>query len=190
MDWDAVGAIGEIVGAVAVVLTLVVLIFQVRNSNRTMQESNRLERAKAIDRHADTVSVWRGRLTENAELAQIWTKVHNNSVLSEEELLRANNLFIEFTNTQRSNFLRARTVGESGLMDQAVRSLATEASQSETTRVLWSASRPWTALASEEFVQAVEDEIKRIEKEGMGDMTSLPPALLEKARNSKPEHGS
>ena len=184
MDWDAVGAIGEIVGAIAVVLTLIVLIFQVRNGNRTMQESNRLERAKAIDRHADSVSLWRGRFIENAELAHIWTNVHNDRPLSEEELLRANSLFVEFTNTQRSNFLRARTVGEDGLMHQAVRSLSTEASQSETSRVLWDAVRAWTALASPEFVEAVDKEMERIKTEGTGDMTILPPTLLEKARRA------
>ncbi len=37
-----------------------------------MLESNRLERVSAVDRHSDTIGRWRGRLIENADLAQIW----------------------------------------------------------------------------------------------------------------------
>ena len=37
MNWDAVGAIGEIVGALAVVITLVYLAIQVRQNTRHLQ---------------------------------------------------------------------------------------------------------------------------------------------------------
>ncbi len=55
MNWDAIGAIGELIGALAVVITLVFLVLQVRHNTRAMNESNRLERASAIDRHADSI---------------------------------------------------------------------------------------------------------------------------------------
>jgi len=58
MNWEAIGAIGELVGAYAVLITLLFLAEQVRHSNHAMAESNRLERVAAIDRHADSISRW------------------------------------------------------------------------------------------------------------------------------------
>ncbi len=48
MNWDAIGAIGEIVGALAVVLTLVYLAYQVRYAKTATLDQNRLTRATAI----------------------------------------------------------------------------------------------------------------------------------------------
>ena len=65
MNWDAIGAVGEIVGATAVVSTLIILIFQIRQSTKATLESNQLERAVAIDRHSDSIARWRGRIINN-----------------------------------------------------------------------------------------------------------------------------
>ena len=183
MNWDAIGAVGETIGAIAVLLTLIVLLGQVRTGNRALAESNRLERSRAIDRHADSIAVWRGRITENHDLSEIWMKVHNDEPLSQLELMRANNLFIEFGNTQRSNFVRAKTVGEEGLMRQAALSVAMEAAQTRTLDDMWQTLRPWTALTSAEFVAAVDAELARIRRDGSGGLTNLPPRLREQARN-------
>ena len=40
MNWDALGAVGELVGAIAVVITLVYLAVQVRQSNSAAKSSN------------------------------------------------------------------------------------------------------------------------------------------------------
>ena len=40
MNWDAIGAIGEVVGAIAVVATLIYLSLQVRSAQRDAQTSN------------------------------------------------------------------------------------------------------------------------------------------------------
>jgi hypothetical protein len=39
LDWNAIGAIGEIVGAAAVVVTLIYLTAQIRQNNRNLEES-------------------------------------------------------------------------------------------------------------------------------------------------------
>jgi hypothetical protein len=44
MNWAAIGAIGEIVGAVAVVVTLAYLAIQVRQNTRMMQREAHLDR--------------------------------------------------------------------------------------------------------------------------------------------------
>jgi len=48
MNWEALSAIGEIVGALAVVLTLVYLAFQVRYARNATIDQNRLTRSTAI----------------------------------------------------------------------------------------------------------------------------------------------
>ena len=48
MDWDAVGAIGEILGAAAVVATLAYLAIQVRYAKNAAADVNRLSRAEGV----------------------------------------------------------------------------------------------------------------------------------------------
>ena len=48
MDWEAVGAVGEIVGAVAVVATLAYLAVQVRQNTRMMQREAHLDRIRHV----------------------------------------------------------------------------------------------------------------------------------------------
>ena len=157
MNWEAIGAIGEMVGAAAVVLSLVMLTFQVRYSAQTTEESNRLERSAALDRHSDTISRWRGRLAGDRELARIWLTASSDGDLEDVEELRLNNLWIDLVNTQRSNFMRARTVGEAGLARQAVLSIAVEIGQSRRLRHQWETMKPWSELASSEFVSLVDE---------------------------------
>ena len=158
MNWEAIGAIGELVGAAAVLFTLIVLLRQVGHSTSAMEESNRLDRASAIDRHSDTIGRWRGRLIESGDLARIWAVGRADGDLDEIEKLRLNNLWIDFGNTQRANFTRARTVGEQGLARQAIMSVAAEKNQSTTFQREWEAGRPWNELSSPEFVALVEAE--------------------------------
>ena len=166
MNWEAIGAIGEIIGALAVVVTLVILTIQMRQSTNAMKESNRLARSAALDRHAESVGRWRASLVENAEVARIWHKAQNKQALDEFEILRLNNLFINFTNLQRANFERAHTIGETGLARQAARSIAAECPQDGVFCTLWEHIRPWQALASQEFVKAVDAEIVSVREGG------------------------
>jgi len=58
MNWDAVGAIGEIIGAIAVVVTLVYLATQVRHARREQQvaaiRANRIERREFFELARDS----------------------------------------------------------------------------------------------------------------------------------------
>ena len=166
MNWEAIGAIGELVGAGAVLLTLIILVRQVRHSTNAIVESNRLERAFAIDRHSDSIGRWRGRLIENEDLARVWVTGLKDGDLDEIEKIRLNNLWIDFANTQRANFIRATTVGEIGLARQAVMSVAAEKNVSQLFQNEWNTGRPWNALASPEFVELVEAEALNLKKGG------------------------
>ena len=138
------------------VITLVFPALQVRQRNYTMGESNRLERAAAIDRHADSISRWRGCLMENADLATIWLTAYNDGDLSEIEILRLNNLWVDFANTPRANYGRAKTVGDQGLARQAVVRVVAEVTASVIFKTLWERTHFMVGLASPEFVKEVD----------------------------------
>ena len=53
MNWDAIGAIAELVGAVAVVVTLIYLAIQIRQSNTSARVAARLEMTRQYSDFAD-----------------------------------------------------------------------------------------------------------------------------------------
>ena len=65
MNWDAIGAIGEIIGAIAVLITLVYLAFQVRQSNKLAK----------MEMHEDSISHYlqnNGNFISNVETARVF----------------------------------------------------------------------------------------------------------------------
>ena len=56
MNWEAVGAVGEVLGAIGVIVTLVYLAVQIRQNTRAMEESRKLALAQAYQLRADGLS--------------------------------------------------------------------------------------------------------------------------------------
>jgi hypothetical protein len=189
LNWEAIGAIGESVGAGAVLVTLIVLVVQIRQSIRVTAESNRLDRASAIDRHSDSIGRWRGRLIENDDLMRIWVTAENGEALDPIARMRFSMTWIDFTNTQRANFVRAETVGATGLRRQAVLSVANEANKSETMLEAWQMNRAWQELESAEFVRLVDEAREEIKAQTTPRYQS-PGAVLDRETDARVEHES
>lgn len=83
MNWEAAGAIGEIIGALAVVLTLFYLSVQVRQNSKLAKATIRENR---IDSSARSIMTF-------ADAAEIVTKVDAGAALTAEESTRINLLF-------------------------------------------------------------------------------------------------
>ena len=82
MNWDAIGAVGEIVGALAVFLTLAYLAIQIRQNTKAVQ-------ASGIDSSISTVSVARQSIYESDGLSEIYLKgLADPDSLSDKERLR------------------------------------------------------------------------------------------------------
>lgn len=159
------GALGEFLGAIAVVLTLIYLSVQVRHSrelleaNRaSMEEGTRLARVAAMDRHSDAVSRWRGRLIDNPEVLELWRAAVEDQDVHEVAEMRLENLFVDWINTYRSLFRHAKSVGDHGLARQAVLTVSETLGQSQTLRAYWEWARPINELAALDFVTEVEGE--------------------------------
>ena len=72
MNWDAIGAVGEVVGAVAVVASLVYLARQIRQNSSLVEQS-----ALATGAEAAAISAGHGadafrRIASDPELSRIW----------------------------------------------------------------------------------------------------------------------
>ena len=65
MNWEAAGAIGEIIGALAVFLTLIYLALQIRQNTKAVQ-------AAAVDASISKVTSVRQSMYESAEIAEIY----------------------------------------------------------------------------------------------------------------------
>ena len=78
MNWDAIGAIAELVGAVAVVATLVYLATQIRNSNLAARVASRQEMARQYSDFADG-------LIENPETNRIYRTGLSGGELTDDE---------------------------------------------------------------------------------------------------------
>lgn len=160
MNWEAIGAVGEVVGAIGVVVTLFLLLVQLRRNTKAVQEANVLDRAQALDRHTESVSKWRSMLAENEDLAKLWLKALTDQEVNDVERIRLNNLWVNFVNTQRSNFERATAVGEEGMAVMTTKSVAVEISGSKTLLELWDRAAPWHTLASPDFVERINLEME------------------------------
>ena len=92
MNWDAVGAVGEVVGAIGVIVSLLYLATQIR-------QSNTLERANAYrDFLEDSSSVF-ADLYRDPELHRLWRAgVYAKEALSEEDQERLGFVLIRFFN--------------------------------------------------------------------------------------------
>ena len=67
MNWDAIGAVGEILGAIAVVFSLIYLASQIRVSNR-------VARQEAMHESMEGFSNIMGQLVMEPTLSRIWVK--------------------------------------------------------------------------------------------------------------------
>lgn len=164
------GNYGEFVGAIGVIATLIYLAVQVRQSsallehnNAMMDESTKLARVAAMDRYSESVSRWRGRLIENAEVAALWEKAMTDEVVHGTDDVRLQNLLIDWSNTYRANYMRASSVGDDELAHQAVMSFVPAIKKSQTLRQHWESARSYNQ-AAQKFVDAVDLELANTQR--------------------------
>jgi hypothetical protein len=71
MNWEALGAIGEIVGAVAVVVTIAYLAVQIRQNTRAVKSSVFSELQSEVRQQAFS-------LANDEDLARIWRQANED----------------------------------------------------------------------------------------------------------------
>jgi len=97
MNWDAIGAVGEIIGAMAVVASLAYLALQIRHNTREVEEQNRAHELGTLSDIAGRFTSWRSRIIENPEVAALWQRGRDElGVLESDERFRFDHLAEEF----------------------------------------------------------------------------------------------
>ena len=85
MIWDAIGATGEIIGAIAVVATLIYLSIQTQQSRKAAEETAKYSELQHSGNLVNLYSRWRSMLLANPELLGVLQKSKRNDELSAEE---------------------------------------------------------------------------------------------------------
>ncbi len=85
-NWDAIGAIGEIIGAVAVVATLLYLASQTRHTRTAVESAANIGTAEAHSR-------FRQSLMTNSDLADLLARANSDPAVTEGEQIRLRALF-------------------------------------------------------------------------------------------------
>ena len=101
MNWEAAGAIGEILGAIAVLTTLIYLALQIK-------QSNRFEAARHLDVHMDRIREFELELGRDADMSRIWHAGMAGEELTYPEIKQFNSLATVRVLIQRDAWLRAR----------------------------------------------------------------------------------
>jgi uncharacterized membrane protein len=65
VNWDAIGAVAEVIGALAVLITLIYLALQIRQNTRAINSS-------ALDSTVNTISIARQSIYENDDVARVY----------------------------------------------------------------------------------------------------------------------
>jgi hypothetical protein len=96
MNWEAVGAIGEILGATAVVVSLIYLAAQIRQNNSQVAEQVRALKLQAYDASATHFSGFRLAIARSPQLASLWQRAKKSFMdLEPDEQAQVNELLIE-----------------------------------------------------------------------------------------------
>ncbi|MBW2241120.1 MAG: hypothetical protein JRH01_03975 [Deltaproteobacteria bacterium] len=89
LSWQDLGSIGEMISAIAVVVSLIYLAFQIRQNTSQIDQNTKAARAAAFDSSITHAMVARQAILENEDVARIY---HDGSIapdsLSEQDRLR------------------------------------------------------------------------------------------------------
>ncbi len=108
MNWEAIGAIAETLGAIAVIATLFYLAVQIRQNNRNVEENNRRLRLDAGVSTMESFSRYRAYLCQ-ADLAAIHLKgMADYTALSDVERVRFSAVMDELLYSYSTLLLRVQ----------------------------------------------------------------------------------
>jgi len=160
VSWEALGALGEIGGALAVIATLYLLYKQIRLNTKELERANLHQSAQStMSNNALYVQIWQP-LMQDAELADIYLRAIKGEVLSEIDSLR----FSVYINTvfalgEAAYFQTRSGIGFDELSDDAVEVIDVlnvymcKLLGTETGKVWFESDAP--SLYTEEFLRVV-----------------------------------
>ncbi len=104
MNWDAIGAIGEFVGGLAVVLTLVYIAFQVRQSSKQIDQNTRALEASTFYAAGEGFHKWWALVIQDEAVASLWQRGIAGEALDSTDKLRFNSMAVMLFTTLENSF--------------------------------------------------------------------------------------
>jgi hypothetical protein len=150
MNWDAIGAIGETVGAVAVFASLIYLAIQIRAQNKE-------SRLGAIFEFTDLYNQINDTITSNSEMADIWKKALSErglGNLDDAERIRFSSLLQKITRTWENSYYQYNEGRLNERLWQSFHIQISEVAACPAYRSWWQQRSHWY---SEEFQRFVEN---------------------------------
>ena len=104
MNWEAIGAIGDFVGGLAVVLTLVYIAFQVRQSSKQIDQHSRALSASTFYAAGEGFNKWWALVIQDEAVAGLWKRGIAGEKLESTDELRFNSLAMMLFTSLENNF--------------------------------------------------------------------------------------
>lgn len=136
MDLAQLANLGEFIGGVAVLVTLIYLAAQVRHSADVQRQANELAKADALYKSVTTYSTMRQMLI-NGEMNALWFKAVHDEDLTPVEEQRLFVVLQEFTYSALAALSNHQAAGNLGQAEATPRLVARIVGQSQTLRRVW-----------------------------------------------------
>jgi hypothetical protein len=152
MNWDAIGAFGEIAGAIGVIVSVIYLAVQVRKQT----EESRLEATRSL---AGQYQAAIGAVADDKELSEIWLKaIKDYESLQDSERLRASLQFQRLFRVLEQQYLHTKRSSIDGDYFISIDHSFTEA-------LTFPGVRRWWTLSDRMFEKGFRDYIESMIKE-------------------------
>ena len=97
MNWEAIAAVGELIGATAVVVSLIYLAVQIRQNTQQVQEQTRSHHLASLSAVGQGFLEFRASISRNQQTASVWVRGNEDlSSLASEERQQFDYLAVEF----------------------------------------------------------------------------------------------
>ena len=104
MNWEAIGAVGDFVGGIAVVLSLVYIGFQVRQNSRQIDQNSRHLEASMYYASGEGFNRWWSLLVQDESVADLWRRGLAAEELTPTERHRFRSMAMMLFTTLENNF--------------------------------------------------------------------------------------
>jgi hypothetical protein len=104
MNWEAIGAIGDFVGGLAVVFTLIYIAFQVRQNSKQMDQNSRALAASTHYAAGEGFNKWFALIAQDEALANLWRQGLAGETLNPADRLRFRSMATMLFTTLENNF--------------------------------------------------------------------------------------
>ena len=150
-DW---GSVGEILGGLAVLATLVYLSVQIR-------EFKKATLARGNEFSMQVFSNWRRSAMSNSEVVEVLAKANSGETLSDSERIRLELVADEFFFTNMSSYLNSRTAGTSYDDTAEIQYTLDMFGRYPCLIVEWERFRPNIDLGAPEYGEAIDAALKQ-----------------------------